>query len=363
MIYRDYTIEEKNIRIYDDILTPAEHYKCYNYALKSSYKLLRSASDAPEEQQYQKTLACYLSLDEVISHGLLSNQYICNYIKENKLRVRRYYFNLSTSNDTYCYHIDDAEDGSKTILCYLNTTWEPTWEGETHFSNNKMREVLVASSFIPGRVIIFDSSIPHKSTQPSFNSKNFRIAVAIKMVGPASPEYNTGVNIEDFFYNKNKILANTNLQEKNAIKYLEKISVNILHSNSTLFNHLVNTFCILKHINASDETCLAGLFHSIYGTSFFNPNLQVDRKILIDMLGKGAESLVSNFCADTGDGILNNLPGYSEEVWLNLLQIKYANMLEQAYRLPYSLDNTDNFFATLRNKIDILKERRYNNND
>ena len=42
------------------------------------------------------------------------------------------------------------------------------------------------------------------------------------------------------------------------------------HSGRTLLDHLVGTYRILRCWGCDDDTCIAGLFHSVYGTSSFS---------------------------------------------------------------------------------------------
>lgn len=361
---KSYSIDGRGIVVFDDVLSHLEHNNAYRFAINSKYSVARSGSELPEDRSHQKTLACYMTLGEVVSQGILSNTTIKNYIKEKKLRVKDYYINLGTASDTYPYHVDDGQDiGNETLLCYLNLIWHPTWEGETHFSNDKMKEVMYTSSFIPGRVVLFDSCIPHKSSQPSFDAKHFRFVAVAKLVNSKSGFYDRGINIEDFVFDVNHVLDGISEREQKAIDALNHITGDIAHSGESLFNHLVKTFCILKTHGASTDVCLAGLYHSIYGTVYFDPNIQIDRNYVVQLIGEKAEMLVNCFCSD-GDidhKIMNNGFNLNGNDWLGLLQIYYANGIEQAIRNSFQFSNEPNKFALIKNKIEELtKENNYN---
>lgn len=70
------------------------------------------------------------------------------------------------------------------------------------------------------------------------------------------------------------------------------------HSGRTLFDHLRGTYGLLKEWGNPEPVCLAGLFHSIYGTNAFTrqslPAQQRER--LQEAIGRDAEELAWAFC-------------------------------------------------------------------
>lgn len=70
------------------------------------------------------------------------------------------------------------------------------------------------------------------------------------------------------------------------------------HSGRTLREHLVGVFEILQTWQCPTPTCLAGLFHSVYGThAFRTSSLRIDkRETLRAAIGEDAETLVFIFC-------------------------------------------------------------------
>ncbi|MGD9851489.1 MAG: DUF6817 domain-containing protein [Nitrospirales bacterium] len=70
------------------------------------------------------------------------------------------------------------------------------------------------------------------------------------------------------------------------------------HSKRKLLDHLIGTHNLLKSWETPYETCLAGLFHSIYGTvHFMNQTVSItSRKTIQDLIGQEAELLVFLFC-------------------------------------------------------------------
>ena len=64
---------------------------------------------------------------------------------------------------------------------------------------------------------------------------------------------------------------------KEISNFLITYTKNINHSNGFFIEHLIGVYNILKEINQDEDVCLAGLFHSIYGTDSFKLDLNIKR--------------------------------------------------------------------------------------
>ena len=83
------------------------------------------------------------------------------------------------------------------------------------------------------------------------------------------------------------------------IDYLKSIgSDKVNHAGKNLLEHLIGTSEKLKELGAKLYLQDAGLFHSVYGTTYFMPDqgLVDDRQIVIDLIGKQAEDIAYWFC-------------------------------------------------------------------
>lgn len=124
------------------------------------------------------------------------------------------------------------------------------------------------------------------------------------------------------------------------------------HSRSTLFSHLTRTARLLSAWGADRQTVCAGLYHSVYGTQYFDfPLLSLrDRSTLRTIIGEGAEYIVYAFCtidrtrlwkAFSMDPTLDefNVNSTAGRRWvkrrtvLRLLEIEAANWVEQILAL------------------------------
>jgi hypothetical protein len=93
------------------------------------------------------------------------------------------------------------------------------------------------------------------------------------------------------------------------------------HSGREFFAHLKGVHDLLRDWGNSEHVCVAGLFHSIYGTQYFKHRcLPLNRRAeLAALIGVEAECLVYEFC--TCDRARLRDP--------QLLEIEAANLIEQ----------------------------------
>jgi len=73
----------------------------------------------------------------------------------------------------------------------------------------------------------------------------------------------------------------------------------VRHTDTTLFHHLINTYLILKSWNVAHYVCNAGLYHSVYGTTYNHHGTKTcsrQRDFIKEIIGEEAENLVYIFC-------------------------------------------------------------------
>ena len=118
----------------------------------------------------------------LIKH-LMDNEYYTSYLFNKIKKFFNYDYKLV---DVYLngheplrdgsFHID--ADADRTVILYV-TPWIPSWGGFTHFMKSEKEHSVIAPLF--GRMINFNSTIPHKAY--SFSNQNcpLRITAAFKL--------------------------------------------------------------------------------------------------------------------------------------------------------------------------------------
>jgi SM-20-related protein len=241
-------------------------------------------------------------------------EHVQEIIGERKL-VRAYVNGYTYGTDAY-YHIDDEwlfdEFGdditSETVLIYLNDEWNRDWGGETSIIDDN--DNFLASVFpAKNRCLIFDSNLWHRAGSVSRMCPELRSIVVFKTAGP---EYN-----------------------RPHVQWIKDRTEGIPHSSTDLFHHLYNTAMTIESMKGVPHHIInAGLYHSIYGTEYFDPELEVTKEEVIEQIGEKAENLVHLFCTlkNRYDSILNNTGNWDAETHFGLLLLELANMLEMMER-------------------------------
>jgi hypothetical protein len=94
-------------------------------------------------------------------------------------------------------------------------------------------------------------------------------------------------------------MTGTPMIDKLTETFLRAVAGGVKHSGRTLFDHLVGTHALLEKQRAPEYVCLAGLFHSIYGTNAFrHATVPIKGRGLVKILiGEPAERLAYIFCS------------------------------------------------------------------
>jgi hypothetical protein len=114
------------------------------------------------------------------------------------------------------------------------------------------------------------------------------------------------------------------------------------HSTRSLLEHLEGTFRLLKLWGCPDHVCVAGLFHSIYGTKAYRPRaLELSKRAeLRDLIGDLAEGLAFAFHNANWTVLLEQrqLLEHAESETPGLSEIAVANLVEQLGRIASTLE-------------------------
>jgi len=242
--------------------------------------------------------------------------------KIGKRALLRTYVNGYTFGTDAFYHVDDKwiadkhgpEVLTETIIVYLNDRWNKDWGGETSIVNSD-DDIEYSVLPKPNRVLVFDSNKFHSARPLSRICPELRSVLVFKTI-------------------------DVSCISKEA-DYIFKKTIDMKHSGRSFFEHLYRTSLVLENLEQSKELCAAGMFHSIYGTEFYNyDGSNIDRDEIKSLIGDYAESLVHEFCLleNRLDTLISNKKNYEPSFRRDLLFIEYANLIEQNIGRRYDLD-------------------------
>lgn len=163
-----------------------------------------------------------------------------------------------------------------------------------------------------------------------------------------------------------------NNQKSERIKLLDFVPVKkIEHFGRPLKQHLIGTHDLLDEWENSEDVCLAGLFHSVYGTNtFLQAALTTEsRDDVRSLIGERAEALVYVFgMSDRKSLLLDNRSApycwidhrsgrqteICNEMLSNLVEMEVANFIEQ---LPFRIDKSDAIVRDMQHRFEANTSR------
>jgi len=170
------TSNGKEIHIYDDMIPLQLRLAIWEFINNSLFKLGWQDGHTETSNKY-KYLHSSFSENDNDNAGLLPfvktteiNKHIEN------LALTKSVVNLSTPSDTYFGHTHPEK---LVMLYYANMEWEHYWHGETVFFNDDLKEIEHSLIYTPGRIILFDASIPHALRPQSSSAHQFRFTYAM----------------------------------------------------------------------------------------------------------------------------------------------------------------------------------------
>jgi len=176
MIIKDYNLEGKQLTVFDNVFSFRERLDLYNFFTSGLFKFSGTSNSELNANHKEYIQSAYSPEDLENSRFFSPNlvNILSKYI-ENKSITRSYVFSSNFLNKHY-FHVDPV---GLTLLYYANLNWSLNDGGETLFTNDSIDEVLYTSLFKPGRIILFDSSIPHKSNSIPVSTTSFRFSFVV----------------------------------------------------------------------------------------------------------------------------------------------------------------------------------------
>ena len=130
--------------------------------------------------------------DDNILNTIFSDSYrmenFSQFIDTTKYDFKVAYVNLGLVNDSHEIHVDAPRKGmGYTMLIYPNIEWGLNHGGETVFYEEDRTEIVYINPYKPGRICIFDGSIPHCAKPQALVGPKYRFTIAIKFA-PINPQ-------------------------------------------------------------------------------------------------------------------------------------------------------------------------------
>ena len=174
------TYDGKKIHVYDDLLSFHDRDRFQRFIEDSWFKI--NGSDLPGDPTSLQIYSSYNEFDltnmgfrETEAYKMLDEKYNLSDRNISQIRV-----NCSLHSERNLAHTDDF---GLTLLYYSNMKWEMAWGGHIFFVTSNLEEIDKCVSYRPGRIIIFDGTIPHIISTPTIAAESPRFSFAIKYSG------------------------------------------------------------------------------------------------------------------------------------------------------------------------------------
>jgi len=166
-----------HLNIHDNKIPYVIRENIWRYCINSTYTL--GWQDSDDSSKYELNLHSSWTQKELESSRIFP--YVEDCIKNTdwftSRKISKIIVNLVRSDDVHFIH---GHDDCQVVLYYINLDWQDGWYGETIFYDpDDTNNIAFTSSYIPGRFILFDGSIPHTIRPQSSKAPKFRLTMSI----------------------------------------------------------------------------------------------------------------------------------------------------------------------------------------
>lgn len=174
-----HTSKTEKIFVVDNALDYSNQEALFNFCKNSLYSFGHAASSVSSADLSR--FICNLTAEELGRTGLdqLFESLVKKY-KNRRVRIDRSYINVYFPYTPTALHTDDNDADAISFLAYANPNWQTDWAGETQFFTADAQEVIKSVLPCGGRVIVFDSDVPHTARAPAVICPVPRFTLTIK---------------------------------------------------------------------------------------------------------------------------------------------------------------------------------------
>jgi hypothetical protein len=166
----------KLVHVYDGLIPAQLRADFYEYVTKSAFFIGWGDSDQSKALKHN-CLYTYYDGNQTFKAGILpflQTTEVNEHIKG--LDLTKSIVNMSVPTHV---HFSHCHPEKVIVLYYVNLEWEQSWHGETLFYSEDLKEIDLAINYTPGRVVVFDASIPHAIRPQSHTADHYRFTYTL----------------------------------------------------------------------------------------------------------------------------------------------------------------------------------------
>ena len=166
-----------DLKIFDDAVPYHIREQIWNFCMHSTFYL--GWSDSDETEKDSPNAHSNWNISEIESTNIMP--YFEKCIKDTRWfknkKISNIILNLVRPDDVHYIH---HHMNKQVLLYYVNLSWTDGWHGETLFYNpHNLKEVEYTSLYVPGRIILFDGTVPHAIRPQSVKATKFRFSLSL----------------------------------------------------------------------------------------------------------------------------------------------------------------------------------------
>lgn len=154
-----YSINNKKLVVVDNIFSLQERVNLFYLIRSENFQLtsqtrFQNTSDVFVRSFTEEDLTKYnFFLEKVL--------FFCKQFLNIEANLRRFYSNIFTRGVKPQVHMDSNDVDTISLIYHANYEWDFSWGGNNYFLNEVCDDIEKAVIYKPGRLILFDSRIPH----------------------------------------------------------------------------------------------------------------------------------------------------------------------------------------------------------
>jgi hypothetical protein len=175
----------KQIHIYDGLIPAMLRADFYEYVQRSAFFIGWGDSDSQKALKHE-CLYTFYDGPQTLKAGILpflQTTEVNEHIKG--LDLTKSIVNMSVPTHS---HFSHCHPEKIVVLYYVNLDWDQHWHGETLFYSEDLTEIDLAVQYTPGRVVVFDASIPHAIRPQSHSADHYRFTYTMTFEERAKPD-------------------------------------------------------------------------------------------------------------------------------------------------------------------------------
>lgn len=177
------TASGKDIFVYDNVFSFQERRDFYSFVLGSFFKMNGSDSSTNTNVLRDYQIYSNYSDEDVLNMKFFAGKQVQaigdqhGFKQRNPAQIR---VNAGHYGEKNRVHSDGH---GLTMLYYANLEWQLDWSGHTMFLSEDLQDCEFLSVYKPGRLVVFDGTIPHCILSPTILSPVHRFTFVIQYGG------------------------------------------------------------------------------------------------------------------------------------------------------------------------------------